>query len=104
MIHKQNTNARDIAARAGFLYDKFVGFTDSLKQVGGRLDQAQRAYEQALNQLSTGAGNLVGQAEKLRKLGAKHQKQLEEGLIEKSQETEDDPGHLRLVDDEDETG
>jgi len=84
MVHKQNTNARDIAARAGALYDKFVGFTDNLKQVGDRLDQAQRAWNGALGQLSTGPGNLVRQAEMLRELGAKHRKQLDEGLVERA--------------------
>lgn len=97
MIHKQNTNARDIALRAGLLYDKFAGFTENLKQVGGRLDQAKRAYDDALSQLSTGTGNLVRQAELLRKLGAKHQKQLDQGLIEKAQQDAGDDSHLKLV-------
>jgi len=103
MIHKQNTNAQDIAARAGLLYDKFVGFTENLKQVGSRLDQARHAWESALSQLSTGAGNLVGQAEKLRALGAKHTKQLEAGLAEQALESDEaDDGPLRLVKPEDE--
>lgn len=83
-VHRQNTNAQDIARRAGLLYDKFVGFTDNLRQVGQRLDQARKAYDDAFGQLSTGAGNLVGQAEKLRQLGAKHSKQLEQNLLERS--------------------
>ena len=97
MVHKQNTNAQDIASRAGLLYDKFVGFTDNLKQVGNRLDQARHAYDSAFAQLTTGAGNLVGQAEKLRALGAKHAKQLEEGLVEKALEDDDPDNRLRLV-------
>jgi len=97
MIHRQNTNARDIAARAGFLYDKFVGFTDNLKQVGGRLEQARRAYDDALSQLSTGTGNLVRQAELLRQLGAKHQKELDQGLIEKAEQDPGDDTRLKLV-------
>ena len=97
-IHKQNTNAKDIARRAGFLYDKFVGFTENLRAVGTRLEQARKAYDDAYSQLSTGAGNLVGQTEKLRQLGAKHTKQLEAGLVEKSTEEEGaDDSHLRLV-------
>jgi DNA recombination protein RmuC len=91
MVHKQNTNARDIAERAGRLYDKFVGFTDNLKGVGLRLDQAQRAYDGALSQLSEGRGNLLRQVEDLRKLGARHQKQLDAALAEK---LEDAPGEL----------
>lgn len=103
MIHKQNTNAQEIAARAGLLYDKFVGFTDNLRQLGARLEQARKAYDDAYSQLSTGAGNLVGQTEKLRALGAKHAKQLDAGMVEKAQESEEKDGkNLRLVKPEDE--
>lgn len=102
-VHKQNTNARDIAQRAGLLYDKFVGFVDNLRQVGSRLEQARKAYDDAYSQLSTGAGNLVGQTEKLSLLGARHAKQLEAGLVEKALETDDsDDSRLRLVKPEEE--
>jgi DNA recombination protein RmuC len=84
LVHKQNTNAKEIASRAGLLYDKFVGFTENLRQVGARLDQARKAYDDAYGQLSTGAGNLVRQTEQLRQLGAKHAKQLDAGLLESS--------------------
>ena len=86
MVHRQNANARDIAERAGLLYDKFVGFVGNLDDLGSRLDQARRAYDSAFSQLSTGAGNLVGQVEKLRKLGARHAKQLDDSLAERALE------------------
>ena len=99
-VHKQNTNAQDIARRAGLLYDKFVGFTENLKTVGMRLDQARKSYDDAYNQLTTGAGNLVGQTDKLSKLGARLAKQLEAGLVEKAiEDTEEDDSHLRLIKD-----
>jgi len=82
LVHKQNTHAREIAGRAGLLYDKFVGFTENLRQVGMRLDQARKAYDDAYGQLATGAGNLVRQTEQLRQLGAKHAKQLDSNLVE----------------------
>jgi len=97
-VHKQNTNAQEIARRAGLLYDKFVGFTDNLKSVGMRLDQARKSFDDAYNQLTTGAGNLVGQTDKLSKLGARHAKQLEAGLVEKAV---GDDAHLRLVSEDD---
>ena len=97
-VHKQNTNAQDIARRAGLLYDKFVGFVENLKTVGMRLDQARKSYDDAYNQLTTGAGNLVGQTDKLSKLGARHAKQLEAGLVEKAiEDTPEDDNHLRLI-------
>jgi len=106
-VHKQNTNARDIARRAGLLYDKFVGFTENMKGVGTRLDQARKAYDDAYGQLSSGAGNLVGQADKLSKLGARHAKQLEAGLVEKAVDDAtgdamEDASHVKLAKPEDE--
>ena len=102
-VHKQNTNAQDIARRAGLLYDKFVGFTENLKDVGMRLDQARKSFDDAYGQLSTGAGNLVGQTEKLSKLGARHAKQLEAGLVDKAVgDSLEDDSHLKLVKGEDE--
>ena len=106
-VHKQNTNAQDIARRAGLLYDKFVGFTENLKAVGTRLEQARKSFDDAYGQLTSGAGNLVGQTEKLSKLGARHARQLDAGLVEKAvgdelEEQLPDDGHLRLVKEEDE--
>ena len=100
-VHKQNTNAQDIARRAGLLYDKFVGFTENLKNVGTRLDQARKSFDDAYGQLTTGAGNLVGQTDKLSKLGARHARQLEAGLVEKAvDDTLDDDSYIRLVKEE----
>ena len=101
-VHKQNTNAQDIARRAGLLYDKFVGFVENMKDVGMRLDQARKSFDGAYGQLTTGAGNLVGQTDKLSKLGARHAKQLEAGLVEKAiGESLEDDSYPRLVKEED---
>jgi DNA recombination protein RmuC len=83
-VHKQNTNAQEIARRAGLLYDKFAGFVENLQGVGDRLSQAQQSYEKAFGQLSTGAGNLLRQTESLRELGARNSKQLDRQLVEQS--------------------
>ena len=82
----QNQNAMEIAKRGGLLYDKFVGFVDNLNEVGQRIDQTQQAYDHAMKQLSTGRGNLVGQAEKLREMGASSSKQLPDSLTGQSSE------------------
>ena len=74
----QNKNAMDIASRGGALYDKFVLFVESLKEIGTRIQQTQKSYDDALNRLSEGSGNLVRQAEMLRELGAKTSKKLPE--------------------------
>ena len=102
-VHMQNTNARDIAERAGRLYDKFVGFTENLKDVGYRLDQARSSFDSASRQLSEGPGNLVSQTQMLSKLGARHAKQLDAALVEKAVEEEalEDDAPASLVEPDD---
>jgi DNA recombination protein RmuC len=67
----QTKNAIEIADRGGKLYDKFVNFISSLEDIGTHLDKSQSAYHAAMKQLKTGNGNLIGQVEKLKKLGIK---------------------------------
>ncbi|HKJ17937.1 MAG TPA: DNA recombination protein RmuC [Xanthomonadales bacterium] len=88
-IHRQNTNAQEIAGRAGRLYDKFADFVTALQQIGDRLRQAQDSYETALTRLSSGSGNLLRQAEMLRELGARASKQVDPALT--ADEEIDDP-------------
>ena len=67
----QTKNALEIADRGGKLYDKFVNFLTSLEDIGSHLNKSHTAYENAMKQLKTGNGNLIGQVEKLKKLGVK---------------------------------
>lgn len=76
----QNSNAKAIAERGAVLYDKFVGFAEDLGKVGEALERAQKAQQDALGKLSTGKGNLVRQAEMLRKLGVAPSKRLPPAL------------------------
>jgi DNA recombination protein RmuC len=78
----QNKNALEIARQGGALYDKFVGFVDTLQTIGKRIEATQQDYDKALGQLTTGSGNLVRRTEKLKKLGAKTQKQLPTALLD----------------------
>lgn len=75
-VDRRNKNAEAIAERAGRLYDKAAGFVDDLSDIGARLGQAQSAYDGAMAKLSTGRGNLLGQIDKLKELGAKTSKSL----------------------------
>lgn len=74
----QRKNMLEIADRGAALLDKFSGFIESMDEIGTRLGQAEKAYTEAKSRLYTGAGNLVGQATKLRDLGVKARKQLPE--------------------------
>ncbi|MDP5308084.1 DNA recombination protein RmuC [Paracoccus spongiarum] len=75
-VERRETNALEIARRAGAIYDKVAGFVDSMEGVGKALDQAARAHGQAMDRLSRGSGNVIRQVEMLRELGARTQKQI----------------------------
>ncbi len=73
---RQNLNAREIAERAGFLYDKFVLFVQDLDEIASRLQQLDKACAAARNKLCEGRGNLLARSEQLRQLGARTSKSL----------------------------
>lgn len=77
---KQTENAQEIARQAGNLHDAFILFTESLEEVGSRLDQAKAAFDLSLSRLATGRGNLVKRTLELQKLGARGDKQLPPAL------------------------
>ena len=81
-LEKQNKHAQDIAKRAGLLFDKFTGFLGNLEEVGKSLNKAVGAHERAVGQLSTGPGNLIGQAEKLKAMGVRTKKDIPSSYVD----------------------
>jgi DNA recombination protein RmuC len=79
----QNRNAQEIARLCGAMYDKFVGFVDDLDGVGKSISQTQKNYDEAYKKLTTGNGNLVRSAQRVKELGVKPNKSLPNTLIEK---------------------
>ena len=79
---KQTRNALEISSQGAKLYDKFVGFLTDLEKVGQNLQRAQDAYQDAHKKLSSGRGNLVGQVEKLKDLGLKTNKNIDQKYLE----------------------
>jgi len=84
-IEKQSKNAIEIAEKAGELYDKLLGFVESMEDVGAGLKKANQNYEKAMGQLSTGKGNAIKKAEELKALGADTKKQFPERLIDNTE-------------------
>lgn len=74
---RQQKYALDIAIQAGRMYDKFHAFTEDMSKIENRLHQLQSSYDDAMNKLSTGKGNLIQRAEKIKALGAKANKQIQ---------------------------
>lgn len=83
---RQVQNALEIARAAGRMYEKLDGFVKDMKDIEASIDKAKKAYDSAMNKLSTGKGNLIRQAEQLRELGAKTEKRLSQELVNKSTE------------------
>ena len=79
---RQNRNVLEIARLSGSMYDKFVGFLSDMEGIGRNIRQSQDAYDKALNKLSTGAGNLAITADKIKKLGAKTNKQIDSKFLD----------------------
>lgn len=69
-------NAVAIADEAGKMYDKFASFVEDLQKIERAVNQASAVCEQAYTKLSSGTGNLLRRAEKLREMGAKATKNL----------------------------
>ncbi|MDO6621053.1 MULTISPECIES: DNA recombination protein RmuC [unclassified Shewanella] len=80
----QNQNAQSIAAQAGKIYDKLCSYVDDMDKLGRALDTADKAYQQAMNKLSQGKGNLIRQAHVMQKLGVETSKNLDPQLINKA--------------------
>lgn len=74
---RQNRNVLEIARLSGSMYDKFVGFIADMESIGKNIRQSQDSYEKAMNKLSNGPGNLSSTSEKIKKLGAKTNKQID---------------------------
>ena len=67
----QNRNAREIAKKGGELLDKFHSLLEDLEDVGKKLKQTQQSYDDSMNKLYTGKGNLMKRAKDIEQLGAR---------------------------------
>lgn len=79
---RQNRNVLEIARLSGAMYDKFVGFVSDMENIGKNIKQSQAAYDSAINKLTEGNGNLTKTAEKIKGLGAKANKQLDQKFVD----------------------
>ena len=75
-IENQNKNVLKIAQVGGALYDKIANFTEDMQRIDKALEGARKNYDLAMNKLSTGKGNALSLAERLKNYGAKASKAL----------------------------
>tara|TARA_B110000967_G_scaffold44064_1_gene44227 strand:+ start:88 stop:1227 length:1140 start_codon:yes stop_codon:yes gene_type:complete len=75
---KQSKNADEIARQAAGMYDKLASFIEDLDKIEGQLDKTKEVFSSARNKLSTGKGNLISRADRLKALGVKSNKEINE--------------------------
>ncbi|MDC3316006.1 DNA recombination protein RmuC [Candidatus Thioglobus sp.] len=75
---KQNKNADEIARQAAGMYDKLALFIEDLDKIENQLEKTKEVFSSAKNKLSTGKGNLISRAERLKALGVKSNKEISE--------------------------
>jgi len=85
---KQNKNVAEIAEESGKLYDKFVGFLEDMNKIEKAINNLSNSYTDARKKLESGSGNLIGKAEKIRKLGAKQKKHIPAGFLKTLEENQ----------------
>jgi DNA recombination protein RmuC len=83
---KQTQNAMEIARQGAGLYDKFYNFVTDLEKIGGQINSLQNTYLDAHKKLTSGKGNLVRQAERLKELGVKTDKSLARKILPENEE------------------
>jgi DNA recombination protein RmuC len=79
---KQTKNALKIAEESGKLYDSFVRFISSLEDIGKHINKSHDMYNEAMKKLSEGRGNLVTRVEKIKELGAKASRNIDQKYLD----------------------
>ena len=82
----QNKNALEIARQSGDLLDKFYALLSDLNDLGSRLKLTQKSYDDAINKLSEGKGNLIRRAQRIEELGAKTKKNLPDNFESRAED------------------
>jgi DNA recombination protein RmuC len=82
----QKKNAQEIAKRAGLLYDKFVGFVESVEKLGKQIATVGKTYDEVHSKMHSGSGSITSQFMKLEKLGAATSKDLPEHISRRVEE------------------
>lgn len=87
---RQSQNARRIADRAGAVYDKLRVFVEAMERLGTQLHTAQGTYDNAMNTLTRGRGNLISQANRFVELGVRVKKELPKAIVDQAEVDADD--------------
>ena len=80
----QNQNAQLIAKQAGKIYDKLCGYLEDMEKIGRAIESADKNYQNAMNKLASGKGNVIRQAHQMQQLGVETSKKVDSQLLDKA--------------------
>ena len=81
---RRSKNSQKLADKASRVYEKLRIYLESMEQLGKQLHKAQGTYNKALEQLTTGQGNLVKQAMDFKDLGVSLGKALPQSITDRA--------------------
>lgn len=81
---RQNKNVQEIARIGGGLHDEIARLSEDMKEVEKHLLKSQNAWSCAYKRLTTGKGNLITTANKIKELGGKTSKKLIDEMSEEN--------------------
>ena len=84
-IERQNASARKLAERAGLIYDKIRVFVEKMERLDAQLMSVRGTYDEAMNTLKQGRGNLISQANEFLALGVRVKKELSRQTLDTSE-------------------
>ncbi len=79
---RQNRSAQEIFARAGAIHEKLRLFLEAMERLGTQLATARGTYDEAMNRLTRGKGNVVSQLCRFADLGVATRKTLPASVLE----------------------
>ncbi len=103
-FERQSRNAQAVFERAAAIYDKLRLFLESMEKLGKQMDSAHGTYDEAMNRLVRGKGNVISQLSRFSELGISVKRELPASITEVA-ETEKSPPIIELnaVNEESET-
>ncbi|MBW2356284.1 MAG: DNA recombination protein RmuC [Deltaproteobacteria bacterium] len=79
---RQNRSAQELFTRAGAIYEKLRLFLETMERLGTQLATARGTYDEAMNRLTRGKGNVVSQLCRFADLGVATRKSLPPPVLE----------------------
>ena len=89
---KQKQYVLKILQESGKLYDYFADFTKAMIEIKVSLDKSQQSYDAAMRKLTTSTKQgltIIGKLEQIREYGAKHNKRVNQELVNQARANEE---------------